>query len=163
MRLLKGKSVVELSVSHADKGSAIAALGREVGSDAIFYSGDDVTDEDAFRALDSEEGDVPVKVGGGTTHAAYRVESVADVVATLEQLRELQEQATGETSRAASAGAAGAGGPARRAPDGTVLRGSPGFRRSRRPGLDRGLPHREDTLADSRERRVGEGDSVESS
>ena len=95
--MLRGKSVVELSVSHADKGSAIAALGREVGSDAIFYSGDDVTDEDAFKALDSGEGDVPVKVGGGATHAAYRVESVADVVEALEQLRELREQATGES------------------------------------------------------------------
>ena len=79
-------------MSHADKGSAIAALGREVGSDAIFYSGDDVTDEDAFKALDSGEGDVPVKVGVGATHAAYRVESVADVVEALEQLRELREQ-----------------------------------------------------------------------
>jgi trehalose 6-phosphate phosphatase len=97
VRMLRGKSVVELSVSHADKGSAIAALGRQVGSDAIFYSGDDVTDEDAFRALDSEEGDVSVKVGGGPTHAAYRVESVAQVVETLEQLRELREQATGES------------------------------------------------------------------
>jgi trehalose-phosphatase len=96
VRLLRGKSVVELSVSHADKGSAISALGREVGSDAIFYSGDDVTDEDAFRALDPQEGDVPVKVGGGATHAAYRVDSVTDVVETLEQLRELREQATGE-------------------------------------------------------------------
>ena len=96
VRMLRGKSVVELSVSHADKGSAIAALGREVGSDAIFYSGDDVTDEDAFKALDSDEGDVPVKVGGGRTHAAYRVDSVSDVVETLEQLRELREQATGE-------------------------------------------------------------------
>ena len=97
VRTLRGKSVVELSVSHADKGTAIAALGREVGSDAIFYSGDDVTDEDAFRALDSDEGDVPVKVGSGDTHAAYRVESVSDVVETLEQLRELREQATGES------------------------------------------------------------------
>jgi trehalose 6-phosphate phosphatase len=96
VRMLRGKSVVELSVSHADKGSAIAALGREVGSDAIFYSGDDVTDEDAFKALDSDDGDVPVKVGGGTTHAAFRVDSVSDVVETLEQLRELREQATGE-------------------------------------------------------------------
>jgi trehalose-phosphatase len=96
VRMLRGKSVVELSVSHADKGTAIAALGREVGSDAIFYSGDDVTDEDAFKALDSDDGDVSVKVGGGSTHAAYRVESVADVVETLEQLRELREQATGE-------------------------------------------------------------------
>lgn len=97
VRLLRGKSVVELSVSHADKGSAIAALGREVGSDAIFYTGDDVTDEDAFKTLDAQDGDVPVKVGSGETHAAYRVGSVADVVETLEQLRELREQATGES------------------------------------------------------------------
>ena len=97
VRMLRGKSVVELSVSHADKGSAIAALGREVGSDAIFYTGDDVTDEDAFRTLDAQEGDVPVKVGSGATHAAYRVGSVADVLETLEQLRELREQATGDS------------------------------------------------------------------
>jgi trehalose 6-phosphate phosphatase len=97
VRMLRGKSVVELSVSHADKGSAIAALGREVRSDAIFYSGDDVTDEDAFKSLDAHAGDVSVKVGGGATHAAYRVSSVADVVETLEQLRELREQATGES------------------------------------------------------------------
>jgi trehalose 6-phosphate phosphatase len=97
VRMLRGKSVIELSVSHADKGSAIAALGREIGSDAIFYTGDDVTDEDAFKTLDAQEGDVPVKVGSGATHAAYRVGSVADVVETLEQLRELREQATGES------------------------------------------------------------------
>ncbi len=95
VRMLHGKSVVELSVSHADKGTAIARLGEVVGSDAIFYTGDDVTDEDAFRALDPEDGDVSVKVGHGDTHAAYRVESVTDVVETLEQLRDLREQATG--------------------------------------------------------------------
>jgi trehalose 6-phosphate phosphatase len=97
VRMLRGKSVIELSVSHADKGSAIAALGREIGSDAIFYTGDDVTDEDAFKTLDAQEGDVPVKVGSGATHAAYRVGSVADVVETLERLRELREQATGDS------------------------------------------------------------------
>jgi trehalose 6-phosphate phosphatase len=96
IRMLRGKSVVELSVSHADKGTAIARLGEQLGSDATFYSGDDVTDEDAFQALDSETGDVPVKVGQGETHATYRVDSVSDVVETLEQLRELREQATGE-------------------------------------------------------------------
>jgi trehalose 6-phosphate phosphatase len=95
VRMLRGKSVVELSVSHADKGTAIARLGEVVGSDAIFYTGDDVTDEDAFRALDADDGDVSVKVGRGDTHAAYRVDSVTDVVETLEQLRDLREQATG--------------------------------------------------------------------
>ncbi len=94
VRTLHGKSVVELSVSHADKGTAITRLGEMVGSDAIFYSGDDVTDEDAFRALDPDDGDVSVKVGGGKTHAAYRVGSVSDVVETLAQLRDLREQAT---------------------------------------------------------------------
>ena len=97
VRMLEGKSVVELSVSHADKGRAISALAREVGSDAVFYSGDDVTDEDAFQALDAEVGDVPVKVGRGPTHAAYRVGSVTDVVETLRQLRELRVQAIGES------------------------------------------------------------------
>ena len=97
VRMLRGKSVVELSVSHADKGRAIAALGREVGSDAIFYTGDDVTDEDAFKTLNAQQGDVPVKVGSGATHAAYRIGSVTDVVETLELLRELREQAIGES------------------------------------------------------------------
>ncbi|MEO7236578.1 MAG: trehalose-phosphatase [Lapillicoccus sp.] len=94
VRMLQGKSVVELSVSHADKGTAISRLGEVVGSDAIFYSGDDVTDEDAFKAMDPGDGDVSVKVGRGDTRAAYRVGSVSDVVETLAQLRDLREQAT---------------------------------------------------------------------
>jgi trehalose 6-phosphate phosphatase len=94
VRLLRGKSVVELSVSHADKGRAITLLSEVVGSDATFYAGDDVTDEDAFRALKARDGDVSVKVGGGDTHAAYRVSSVSELVETLERLRRLREQAT---------------------------------------------------------------------
>ncbi len=90
VRVLSGKSVVELSVSHADKGTAIATLGRLLGADAIFYTGDDVTDEDAFRTLDAETGDVTVKVGSGATEAAFRIRSVSDVVATLQQLRDLR-------------------------------------------------------------------------
>lgn len=95
VRVLRGKSVVELSVSHADKGTALTALGEAVGSDAIFYSGDDVTDEDAFRVLDVNAGDVPVKVGRGDTHASFRIDTVSDVVQTLKLLRELRQQATG--------------------------------------------------------------------
>ncbi len=96
VRVLRGKSVVELSVSHADKGTALTALGEAVGSDATFYCGDDVTDEDAFQALDVQAGDVPVKVGRGETHASFRVGTVSDVVQMLEQLLELREQATGD-------------------------------------------------------------------
>ncbi len=93
VRVISGKSVVELSVSSADKGTALAALARHVDADATFYCGDDVTDEDAFRALDPLTGDVTVKVGSGPTAAAHRVGSVSDVVAALEQLLALREAA----------------------------------------------------------------------
>jgi trehalose 6-phosphate phosphatase len=93
VRVLSGKSVVELSVSHADKGTALGALARLVAADATFYTGDDVTDEDAFRALDPLTGDVTVKVGPGETAAAHRVDTVSDVVAVLHEILALREAA----------------------------------------------------------------------
>ncbi|GAB2753295.1 trehalose-phosphatase [Terrabacter koreensis] len=85
VKVLKGKSVLELSVSHADKGSAVTALGRHVGATARVYLGDDVTDEDAFMRMTRPE-DVTVKVGTGSTAARYRV---ADEAAAADLLTEL--------------------------------------------------------------------------
>ncbi len=93
VRVLSGKSVVELSVSHADKGTALAALARFVDADATLYAGDDVTDEDAFQTLDPLSGDVTVKVGAGETAAAHRIGTVDDVVAVLHQILRLREAA----------------------------------------------------------------------
>jgi trehalose 6-phosphate phosphatase len=90
VKVLKGKSVLELSVSHADKGSAVTALGRHVGATARVYLGDDVTDEDAFMRMTRPE-DVTVKVGTGSTAAHYRV---ADEAAVAELLRQLQQLAS---------------------------------------------------------------------
>ena len=90
VRVLRGKSVVELSVSHADKGAALQALARVVGAEAVFYSGDDVTDEDAFRVLPAADGHVTVKVGGGATAAAHRVPSVPALVVVVRRLLELR-------------------------------------------------------------------------
>ena len=45
------------------------------------YLGDDVTDEDAFAALDAPA--VTVKVGAGETRARYRLPDVDAVVAYL--------------------------------------------------------------------------------
>lgn len=101
VRVLSGKSVVELSVSHADKGTALAALARLVDADATFYTGDDVTDEDAFRALDPLAGDVPVKVGPGETSAAHRIGTVGDVVAVLDELVALREAAVEDRAQQA--------------------------------------------------------------
>ena len=85
VRVLKGKSVVEMSVSHADKGTALAAYGRHVGAKARLYLGDDVTDEDVFARFTGAN-DVTVKVGDGSTAARHRI---ADEQAALELLRTL--------------------------------------------------------------------------
>ena len=94
VKVLKGKSVLELSVSHADKGSAVTALGRSVDAVARIYFGDDVTDEDAFMRM-RRPLDVTVKVGTGSTAARYRLDDEAAVASVLSQLRELCSAAHG--------------------------------------------------------------------
>jgi trehalose 6-phosphate phosphatase len=79
-----GKDVLELAVTDADKGSALVRLRDELGAAAVLYLGDDVTDEDAFRALGA--GDVTVKVGPGETAAGHRVDDLAGVRGLLERL-----------------------------------------------------------------------------
>jgi trehalose 6-phosphate phosphatase len=82
-----GKEVLELAVTDADKGTALRRLRADVGAAAAIYLGDDVTDEDGFRAL--EAGDVTVKVGEGATAARYHVADVPGAVAALRRLVEL--------------------------------------------------------------------------
>lgn len=88
VRLMRGKSVLELSVAEADKGTALLALARELGSDALVYLGDDVTDEHVFKA--ARPGDVTIKVGDGATAADHRVERCEAVPAVLALLRSLR-------------------------------------------------------------------------
>jgi trehalose 6-phosphate phosphatase len=87
LTLKPGKAVLELAVTGADKGSALRRLRTELGAAAAIYLGDDVTDEDGFRAL--EPGDLGVKVGDGETAAAHRVADPAAVVGVLEDLAAL--------------------------------------------------------------------------
>lgn len=93
VRVLTGKSVVELSVSKADKGTAVSALADLSHADAVFYSGDDVTDEDAFRALRADKRNVTVKVGPGETAARYRVDDVPGLVQVIAELHRLRADA----------------------------------------------------------------------
>jgi trehalose 6-phosphate phosphatase len=90
LHVLHGKHVVEVSVVRADKGSALVALREEVGADAVAYFGDDVTDEDAFRALGPN--DLTVKVGHGDTAARFRVATPEDAA---EALRLVYERRSG--------------------------------------------------------------------
>lgn len=87
LALMRGNMVVEIRPTGQDKGSAITAFMRESpfeGKTPVFI-GDDVTDEDGFRAV-NELGGVSVKVNSGETAASSRL---ADIDAVLDWLNEL--------------------------------------------------------------------------
>jgi trehalose 6-phosphate phosphatase len=82
-----GKAVLELAVTDADKGRALRRLRDELGATGAIYLGDDVTDEDGFRALEPDG--VTIKVGEGATAARFRVADPAAAVRVLEDLADL--------------------------------------------------------------------------
>jgi trehalose 6-phosphate phosphatase len=84
-----GKTVLEFSVRSTTKGEAVEHLRRYTHADAVFYAGDDVTDEDAFAALMPH--DVGVKSGPGATEAAFRVAGPREVAAVLSALATFRE------------------------------------------------------------------------
>ena len=87
LTLKPGKDVLEVAVTDADKGTALRRLVTELGAAAAMYLGDDVTDEDGFRALDPDG--LTVKIGEGATDARYRVADAAGALALLRRLGDL--------------------------------------------------------------------------
>jgi trehalose-phosphatase len=91
LRLSRGRKVLELRPDvEWDKGRAVLwlleALGLD-GEDVLpFYLGDDVTDEDAFRALAGRGIGVLVGRPPRRTSAAYGLNDVGEVLGFLEQL-----------------------------------------------------------------------------
>lgn len=89
LRVLRGNHVIEVKPPGQDKGSAIEAFMREApfrGRTPVFI-GDDVTDEDGFRAVNALGG-LSVKVGDGETAARSRLAGIDAVLDWLEQLPE---------------------------------------------------------------------------
>jgi len=85
----RGKDVLEFSVRGTTKGDALEHLRTYTDASAVFYAGDDVTDEDAFAALGPD--DFGLKSGGGDTLASHRVagpKQVAQVLALLAEFRD---------------------------------------------------------------------------
>ena len=89
-----GKNVIEFSVRSTTKGEAVEHLRRYTKASAVFYAGDDVTDEDAFVALDPD--DLGVKSGEGPTAADHRVTGPAQIASVLSLLATLRESALGD-------------------------------------------------------------------
>jgi trehalose 6-phosphate phosphatase len=87
LTLKPGKDVLEITLTDADKGTALRRLVTEIGASAAMYLGDDVTDEDGFRALHPDG--LTVKIGDGPTTARYRVSDTAGALALLRRLGDL--------------------------------------------------------------------------
>jgi trehalose-phosphatase len=82
-----GRDVIELAVFAADKGSAVDELRTQHSASAVFYLGDDATDEMAFARLQGP--DLGVRIGpGDETSASF---TVADPEAGLLLLTQLTE------------------------------------------------------------------------
>jgi trehalose 6-phosphate phosphatase len=87
LALQRGKMVAELKPLGADKGAALSRLMAEppfAGARPLFV-GDDLTDEDAFRAACSLGGEGVLVGPARPTAARWRLEGVAQVTAWLEE------------------------------------------------------------------------------
>lgn len=76
-----GSNVLELFTRHANKGTALVALGARLGAATTVFVGDDITDEDAFACLGP--GDTAIKVGDSDTIATHRLRDPHAVLAWL--------------------------------------------------------------------------------
>jgi trehalose 6-phosphate phosphatase len=89
LTIREGKNVLEFSVRSTTKGEAVEHLRRYTQADAVFYAGDDVTDEDAFAALTAD--DFGLKSGEGPTLANFRVPGPTQVARVLVLLADLRD------------------------------------------------------------------------
>ena len=96
LRTADGKCIVNvLPPIDVDKGHAALKLARESGAStreaSILFAGDDVTDENAFRALAHEMPHavtVRVAAGDGPTAARFRIRSPSELATALELIAE---------------------------------------------------------------------------
>ncbi len=94
-----GKDILEFLVRASNKGAALDWLREQSAATAVVFIGDDVTDEDGFRALTPD--DVGVKVGEGETAAEFRIANPEEAVRLLAALATARDAAVGfaRTSR----------------------------------------------------------------
>ena len=86
LKLLRFESGLELRVAHPDKGDAVASIIEESGAGAgIAYLGDDMTDEDSFRALNGRGLSILVRPEYRETSAQVWLRPPVELIEFLEQ------------------------------------------------------------------------------
>lgn len=89
MHVRTGKEVREFMLRPSDKGSMLRRIRSALPDAPVLFLGDDVTDEDVFASLESE--DLGIKVGSGESAAQARISDPSTAAAVLSMLAELRE------------------------------------------------------------------------
>jgi len=84
LQVIDGNKVIEVRVAGVDKGAAAKKIVDENNSDFTLAIGDDKTDEDMFRSLESQA--ITIKVGSGHSVAHYSVTSPGEIISLLQEL-----------------------------------------------------------------------------
>lgn len=84
LQIMKGNKIVEIKSPDYTKGSEARRLLSKTDYDFILAVGDDVTDEDMFRALPAQA--ITVKIGSMSDHARFNLQSQSEVLPFLKAL-----------------------------------------------------------------------------
>ncbi len=90
INMLKGKCVIEVRTSKANKCSGALEFIKANKYDFIFFAGDDATDEDLFNALD--DGAYTIKIGAEQTAARFNLINPAGLLDFLGRLADLSNE-----------------------------------------------------------------------
>jgi trehalose 6-phosphate synthase/phosphatase len=93
LQIVQGNKVVEVRRAGVDKGSASSVWLGERAHDFILAIGDDITDEDMFKALPASA--TTIRVGITGTQAQYNMRNCAEVIDLLRSLETATAPVTG--------------------------------------------------------------------
>jgi trehalose 6-phosphate synthase/phosphatase len=85
LHVLEGSKIVEVKDAGIDKGAAVQQLVADRKPDFTLVAGDDVTDEDMFRALPET---CSIKIGMKQSAAQYNLKSQESMIELLQQITE---------------------------------------------------------------------------
>lgn len=89
VQIVDGNKVLEVRLTGMDKGMTALKVLNKFSPDFTLCMGDDTTDEDMFKALQSKA--YTIKVGNGSTAADYNLTSQAEVLPLLRKMASLEK------------------------------------------------------------------------